>query len=248
MSAYGALAESYDRLTRDVDYDQILAYAQELLAQSGLHPHSVLDLACGTGSMSLRLAQAGYQVIGADLSEEMLTMAFDKAVELDSRPIFICQSMERLHLPAPVDWIFCGLDSINYLVNPADCRETFRRVFQSLKPGGVFLFDVNTPEKLKAMDGQVFLDEDADVYCVWRSEYEPEERICYYGMDLFQRRGALWQRSFEEHREYAYELDEIQMYLRQAGFAEISCFGDRSLEPPQPDEQRVYWKAVRRET
>ena len=247
MSVYGALAESYDRLTRDVDYDQILAFVQKVLAQNGLHPHSVLDLACGTGSMSLRLAQAGYQVIGADLSEEMLTMAFDKAVGLDNRPIFICQPMQRLRLPAPVDWVFCGLDSINYLTHPADCRETFRRVFQCLKPGGMFLFDINSPEKLKAMDGQVFLDEDAEVYCVWRSEYEPEERLCYYGMDLFQRHGSLWRRSFEEHREYAYELNEIQAYLQEAGFSEIDCFGDRSLEPPQPGEQRVYWKAVRGE-
>ena len=115
------------------------------------------------------LAQAGYQVTGADMSEEMLTVAYDKAVALpDNRPFFVCQNMERLCLPEPVDWVLCSLDSINYLTDPAACQETFRRVYRSLCPGGVFIFDVNTPEKLRAMDGQVFLDEDEDVFCVWR--------------------------------------------------------------------------------
>ena len=141
--------------------------------------------------MSLLLAKAGYQVTGVDLSEEMLTVAYDKAVALeDNRPFFVRQSMQRLRLPEPVDWVLCCLDSINYLTDPAACRETFRRVYRALKPGGVFLFDVNTPEKLREMDGQVFLDEDDDVFCVWRGSYEETERICTYGMDLFQRQGA----------------------------------------------------------
>ena len=138
-------------------------------------------MACGTGAMSLLLAKAGYQVTGVDLSEEMLTVAYDKAVALeDNRPFFVRQSMQRLRLPEPVDWVLCCLDSINYLTDPAACRETFRCVYRVLKPGGVFLFDVNTPEKLREMDGQVFLDEDDDVFCVWRGSYEETERICTY--------------------------------------------------------------------
>ena len=165
MSAYGSLAASYDRLTSDVPYAEILAFVQTLLTERGVAPRSVLDLACGTGTMSLLLAQSGYQVIGADMSEEMLTVAYDKASALpDNRPFFVCQRMERLCLPDPVDWVLCCLDSINYLTDPAACQETFRRVYRSLCPGGVFIFDVNTPEKLQAMDGQVFLDEDEDVF------------------------------------------------------------------------------------
>lgn len=249
MSAYGPLAASYDRLTRDVPYGEILAFAQMLLTERGLKPRSVLDLACGTGAMSLLLAKAGYQVTGVDLSEEMLTVAYDKAVALeDNRPFFVRQSMQRLRLPEPVDWVLCCLDSINYLTDPAACRETFRRVYRALKPGGVFLFDVNTPEKLREMDGQVFLDEDDDVFCVWRGSYEETERICTYGMDLFQRQGGLWRRSQEEHRQYAYSLDELREFLQEAGFGSIRMFADRRPEPPAPGEQRVYWMAIREET
>ena len=248
MSAYGSLAVAYDRLTGDVPYGEILAFVQTLLTERGATPRSVLDLACGTGSMSVLLAQAGYRVTGADMSEEMLTVAYDKAVALpDNRPFFVCQNMERLCLPEPVDWVLCCLDSINYLTDPAACQETFRRVYRSLCPGGVFIFDVNTPEKLRAMDGQVFLDEDEDVFCVWRGSYEEAERICYYGMDLFQRQGGLWRRSQEEHREFAYTLPELEAYLVQAGFTGIEMFGDRRFAPPGPGEQRVYVMAVKEE-
>lgn len=249
MSAYESLAVSYDRLTNDVPYREILKFAQTLLAEGGCAPRSVLDLACGTGAMSLLLAEAGYQVTGADMSEEMLTVAYDKAAALpDNRPVFVCQKMERLHLPEPVDWVLCCLDSINYLTDPAACRETFRRVYRSLNPGGAFVFDVNTPEKLRAMDGQVFLDEDEDVFCVWRGCFAEEERICYYGMDLFQRQGKLWRRNQEEHREYAYELPELTAYLAQAGFTGIQTFADRKQAPPEPGAQRVYFLAVKEES
>lgn len=249
MSAYGPLAASYDRLTGDVPYAEILAFAQTLLTERGVAPRSVLDLACGTGTMSLLLAQSGYRVIGADMSEEMLTVAYDKASVLpDNRPFFVRQRMEHLCLPDPVDWVLCCLDSINYLTDPAACRETFCRVYQSLRPGGAFIFDVNTPEKLRAMDGQVFLDEDEDVFCVWRGSYEETERICYYGMDLFQRQGRLWRRSQEEHREYAYTIPELRTYLTQAGFTGVEVFGDCHMTPPGPGEQRVYFMAVRKET
>ena len=93
------------------------------------------------------------------------------------------------------------------------------------------------------MDGQVFLDEDDDVYCVWRGEFDEKTNICSYGMDLFQRQGRLWRRSFEEHREYAYSAEQLTGYLKGAGFTNIRVYGDRRLEPPRSGEQRIYFKA-----
>ena len=127
--------------------------------------------------------------------------------------------------------------------DPADCAEAIRKVYKALNPGGIFIFDVNTPQKLRAMDGQVFLDEDDDVYCIWRGEFDESTNICSYAMDLFQRRGGLWERSFEEHEEYAYSIKELTAYLRQAGFTSIRAFGDRRLEEPMPNDQRIYMKA-----
>ena len=246
MSAYEALAASYDGLTGDVDYPGMLAFLEALLGRLGRRPETVVDLACGTGSLSVLLSARGYRVTGVDCSSEMLTEAYGKAMLLEGgRPMFVCQRMERLELPEPVDCVVCCLDSLNYVTDPADCRETFRRVFESLRPGGVFLFDINTPEKLRSLDGQVFLDENDAAYCVWRAEFEAAERRCYYGIDLFQREGSLWRRSFEEHVEYAYEPAELTEWLRAAGFADVQVFGDRRLAPPEPGEQRVYFTATR---
>ena len=246
MNAYTSLAEAYDRLTWDVDYSRILDFLEALLQARGKHPLTVLDLACGTGSLSVLLAKRGYRVIGADMSEDMLAVASEKANELEENvPFFICQRMERLTLPEPVDCVVCCLDSLNYITDPAACRKALGRIWAALRPGGIFLFDVNTPEKLRAMDGQVFLDEDEDVYCVWRGAFDEAARICSYGMDLFLRQGALWQRSFEEHREYAYTRRELETWLHDAGFADIRVFGDGRMEPPAEGEQRIYFSACK---
>ena len=244
MSAYEALACSYDSLTYDIPYEKMLDYMEALLQRHDVRPQSVLDLACGTGSMSVLLAKQGYQVLASDLSEDMLAMAWEKAAELENPPFFICQSMQRLRLPYAVDWVVCCLDSLNYVTDPADCRKAFQRVFASLSEGGAFIFDVNSEEKLRGLDGQVFLDENEDTYCVWRAEFDPEENICSYGMDIFQRTGKdLWERSFEEHREYAYSVEQLTEWLREAGFTTVEVYGDRSFEAPQPGEQRIYFYA-----
>ena len=243
MNAYGALAASYDRLTNDVDYKAVVDFYFEILAREGLKPRTAVDLACGTGSVALLLAQRGLRVTGVDMSEEMLCEASQKAQEQDNQPMFVCQKLQQLRLPRGVDLAVCALDSLDYITDPADCKEAIRRIYKVLNPGGCFIFDVNTPEKLRAMDGQIFLDEDDDVYCVWRGEFDEETNICSYGMDLFQRDGDCWYRSFEEHKEYAYSESQLRGYLKAAGFASIAVYADRRFEAPAPGEQRIYIKA-----
>ena len=243
MDAYHNLAASYDRLTNDVDYEATVDFYYEILKREGLNPRTAVDLACGTGSVTAILARKGLQVIGVDMSEEMLTEASQKAFELDPAPWFICQSLQELRLPKAVDLAVCALDSLDYITDPADCKEAIHRAWKALNPGGIFIFDVNTPEKLRAMDDQVFLDEDDDVYCVWRGEFDEETNICSYGMDLFQRKGNLWERSFEEHCEYAYSAEQLVGYLKEAGFTHIKVYGDRKMEAPTEGEQRIYIKA-----
>ena len=243
MNAYGALAQSYDRLTNDVDYSAVVAFYLQILEREGLNPRTAVDLACGTGSVALILAQMGLQVTAVDLSEEMLCVASQKAYEMKNPPQFICQPLQKLRLSRGVDLAVCALDSLDYITDPADCAEAIRRVYKVLNPGGCFIFDVNTPEKLKAMDGQVFLDEDEDVYCVWRGSFDAETNICSYGMDLFQRDGNVWQRTFEEHLEYAYTPEQLTKFLRDAGFNRIEIFADRKFCSPGEGEQRIYFKA-----
>lgn len=243
MNAYHALASSYDRLTSDVDYAAIVAFYDAILKKENISPKSAIDLACGTGSVALLLAEKYDRVLGVDMSEEMLTVALQRATEQEKMPTFICQKLQQLRLPKAVDLAVCALDGLDYILDPADCKEAIRRVYKALNPGGIFIFDVNTPEKLRAMDGQVFLDEDDDVFCVWRGEFDEATNICSYGMDLFQREGECWYRSFEEHQEYAYSAQQLTDYLKAAGFTHIRIYADGRLEDPQPGEQRIYFSA-----
>ena len=243
MDAYKALAASYDRLTNDVDYEAVMDFYRKIMEEEGVHPRSAVDLACGTGSVTQLLARQGIPTIGVDLSEDMLTQAQLKTADMDNPPRFICQSLDKLKLYKAVDLAVCALDSLDYITDPRQCRQAIHRIFRALNPGGLFIFDVNTPEKLRAMDGQVFLDEDDDVYCVWRGQFDEETNICSYGMDLFQREGKRWVRSFEEHREYAYSAPQLTGWLREAGFTRIRVYGDRKLSDPEPGEQRIYIKA-----
>ena len=244
--AYESLAASYDRLTNDVPYEAILAFYHQILDRYGLSPASAVDLACGTGSMAVLLAREGLSVLGVDQSEEMLTLAADKAAELENPPYFIRQKMEKLRLPMPVDLVVCCLDGVNYVTEPAALREAFSRVCKALNPGGLFLFDVNSEAKLRGLDGQIFLDEDDEVFCLWRAEFDETTRVCTYGMDIFQKQGRLWQRSREEHLEYAYRTQELTQWLGEAGFTQIEVYGDRRLEAPAPDEQRIFIAAQKK--
>jgi len=243
MDSYKALASSYDRLTSDVHYKDAVNFYFEIMRREGVTPRTAADLACGTGSVTALLAQRGLPVIGVDLSEDMLTQAQQKLQGVRPRPVFLHQDLARLYLPRGVDLAVCALDSLDYITNPQHCRSAIRQVYKALNPGGIFIFDVNTPEKLRAMDGQVFLDEDDDVYCVWRGDFDEDTNILSYGMDLFQRQGSVWHRSFEEHREYAYTQAQLTAYLKDAGFTRIRVYGDRTFDAPGVGEQRIFFSA-----
>lgn len=247
MSSYEALASSYDALTEDVGYRQRADFLERLFKKSAIPVGTVLDLACGTGTMACLLARRGYQVTATDASEEMLTQAMCKAAAFEGQPpLFVCQSMSHLCLPEPVDAAICTLDAINYLTRTRDLRETFKRVYRTLKPGGAFLFDVNTPYKLQRMDGQMYMDETEESFCCWRTFFSPKTKICTYQVDLFRlRRDGTWDRDFEEHRERAWSREELETYLTEAGFRDITVTGDLTHRPPKPKEDRWILRAVR---
>ena len=250
MSSYEFLAGCYDRFTYDVDYAAWADYIERHFQKRGLPGKTVLDLACGTGSLTRQLALRGYEMIGVDLSAEMLAEAAEKNRDVgEISPMFLCQSMEKLDLYGTIDACVCCLDSVNYVTSPKKLQKAFERVHLFLMPGGLFLFDVNTPEKLEGLDGQVFLDETEDAYCVWRAEYSRRSRICSYFMDIFRldRETGQWDRGEELHRERAYTIPELTGFLEQAGFRDIKVFGNLKLRRPKPGEERVFFVA-RKET
>lgn len=186
MNAYQGLAGAYDSLTGDVEYEKRADYLEKLFTRSRIPVHTVLDLACGTGTMTWLLTGRGYEMIGADASEEMLAAAMMKSGSVPGiAPIFLHQSMPKLDLYGTVDAAICCLDSLNYLTSPADVQRTFQRLHLFIAPGGELIFDVNTLDKFQSLDGQVFLDETEESYCVWRTEFR--RSICTYWVDLFRK-------------------------------------------------------------
>ena len=246
MSCYEALASSYDALTEDVGYEKRADFLEKLFRRSRIPVKVVLDLACGTGTMTWLLTGRGYELIGVDGSEEMLAAAMGKSGSVQGvPPIFLHQSMPRLDLYGTVDAAVCCLDSLNYLTDPRDVQRTFRRLHLFIAPGGVLVFDVNTAAKLAALDGQVFLDETEDAYCVWRAEFSRRGGICSYYMDIFQldEDSGQWARSEELHRERAYTVEQLTEMLHRAGFRDVRVYGDRKLRAPAPGEQRIFFAA-----
>ncbi len=245
MSSYDALAARYDALTGDVDYAAWADYIEKHFARAAIPVHTVLDLACGTGTLTCLLAERGYEMIGVDQSEEMLAVAAEKGREVSGiPPIFLHQSMQALDLYGTIDACVCCLDSVNYVTRPVDLRRAFQRVSLFLMPGGLFLFDINTPDKLQGLDGGMFIDETDDTYCVWRADYSRRRKVCTYGMDLFFRgEYGLWRREEEVHEEYAYEPGELESYLKEAGFGQVRQYGELKFRAPRDGEQRIFFVA-----
>jgi len=244
MEAYNALARYYDVFNADVPYDEILAFYEALFARAGIAPGLVLDLACGTGAMSVRLAEAGHEVIGVDASSEMLSMAYGRYLDEDKiAPIYLCQRMEDLDLYGTIDAAVSCLDSVCYVTDPAVLQKAFARVRLFMNPGGVFIFDINSAYRLRHLDEHAFTRECDRAFCVYQADFDEEEEILTYTLDLFEREGKRWRRYTEYHSERAYEVDTLVSMLKEAGFADVEVFGDCRMEAPAPDEGRIFFLA-----
>ena len=245
MNGYSALARFYDRFTSDVDHPAWADYLERQFSHASRPIRTVLDLACGTGTLTWILAERGYDMTGVDLSPDMLMQASEKAKDhaLSCPPLFLCQSMDRLDLYDTVDACICCLDSINHVSSLRQLQKVFQRIHLFLSPGGIFVFDVYTPEALQGMDGSIYMDEDDDVCCIWRADYDRRRRRCTFGVDLFQRRGELWSRESESHDEYAYAPEDLTALLKQAGFEWIRRYGPLKYRSPREGDQRIFFAA-----
>ena len=240
MSCYGPLAAWYDELTGDVPYGEFADfYEKQFVGRSGKF-RLLLDLFCGTGTLTCEMANRGYEMIAVDGSEDMLMMAREKSAECPVPPLFLCQEAAELDLYGTVDAAFCSLDGINY-IPPDELPLLFHRLKFFIRPGGLFLFDIRSPEWLRSMDGQIYVDEQEDVLCLWRAELDKEEERIFYDMDIFSKKGALWERSEEEHIEYVYDFEFLKHALHSEGFENIRILSDG----PQSELGRINIAAER---
>ena len=241
MNEYFSLASFYDRIMDETDYDAWADYIVSLFGRMGAEVKSILDLACGTGVITCRLAAKGYELIGVDISPEMLMEANARAGEgnYEIAPMFINQDLRELDMYGTSDAAICSFDGFNYIA-PEELGDVFKRVSYFVQPGGVFIFDVNTEAKFRKMDGMTYIDEAEDFFCAWRTDYYEEERECVYCVDVFRRDGELWDRTSEEHVEYTHDLPWLKELLLENGFEDVSFFGELSFEVPETDADRVF--------
>ena len=252
---YNAIAEVYDKLNADIDYGAWADFFEACFDKYlEARPELVLDLACGTGRMTAELAARGYDMIGVDGSEEMLSVAYDRAAfsdeddDLAARPMYLLQDMRRFELYGTVGAVVCCLDSINYLTGDGDLDACFRCVNNYLDPHGLFLFDVNTPYKFEKVYGNnayILEDtvDDAPVYYGWQNDYDAESGICNFYLSVFREKDGVYLREDEEQRERCYTKEQMITSLEAAGFEVMGIYSGYGFEEPQESCERWYFAA-----
>lgn len=242
MSCYGPLAAWYDQLTGDVPYSEFADFYEAEFRRSGGEFRLLLDLCCGTGTLTCLLSERGYEMIGVDSSVDMLMQAREKAAELGQNILFLCQDASELDLYGTVDAAICSLDGMNYLPGNT-LPELFDRLRLFVRPGGLVIFDIRPADWLRSLDGEIFVDENDDVLCIWRADFDQDEGAIVYGMDIFNRQGRLWRRSSEEHLEYAHSEEYLRAVMEKAGFEDIRFTDDC----PHGDAGRIFVVAKRKD-
>ncbi|MBR6767123.1 MAG: class I SAM-dependent methyltransferase [Clostridia bacterium] len=247
MAAYEAFASVYDALMDDFDYPAWAEYYLELLARSGKVPKKMCECACGTGSLTVEFAAQGIRVTGVDLSEKMLELAQKKARLNGVQAMFVCQDMCELQLPRPVEAIVCTCDGLNYLTDDERVKAFFERVYASLKPGGVFAFDISSPYKLRNILGNGFFGEERDdVAYLWSNRFDENNQTVTMDLTFFVHEGdELYRRFSENHVQKAHEPGRLEQLLQETGFRDMHIYGDRTFEAPKADEVRIHIAAVR---
>ena len=253
---YGALARFYDQLNAEIDYsawaDFVEACFSRYLPQK---PELILDLACGTGSMTAQLAKRGYDMIGVDGSAEMLSEAFSRTAETGG-VLFLQQDMRSFELYGTVGAVTCCLDSLNYLLGDGELSQCFSLVHNYLDPDGLFLFDMNTPYKFEHVYGSNHYILEGElppfevggpptaIYCGWQNQFHPETKICDFDLTLFDEdEDGRYYRSDEHQQERCYSLDEIRSALESNHLELLGVFADWQFSQPVSDTERWYFVA-----
>ena len=238
MDAYGKFAEIYDSLMEDVPYQDIADVIDQELQSHQVDNKIILDMACGTGTLTAILKQKGYDMIGTDLSPEMLHVAQEKCPDT----LFLLQSMEELELYGTVGCICCCLDSINYLTEDGALDHVFHLCNNYLEPNGLLIFDINSEYKFQnILADNIYTFENEKVYYTWENYYMDDEKLCDFYLTFFVREGELYSRFDETHTERCYSKQEITDALEKNGFAVKNIYDGFTQKPAHDESERLFF-------
>lgn len=243
---YSVFARYYDDLTANIDYKKRGEYFHEIIKKFKVTKENILlDLACGTGSISEVMVRLGYDVIGVDLSDEMLGMAIEKKFDSGLDIQYLCQDMRKLDMYGTVDVTVCALDSINHLTSLNDVRKVFENVAFFSEKDGLFIFDINTAYKHRnILANNTFTYETDNVFCVWENTLVPETDEVKMNLEFFElEENGMYSRSSDSFSEKAYSEEDIEKLLADAGFEIVAKYGDDTFDAPTETTQRIVYTA-----
>ncbi|MBE5971439.1 MAG: methyltransferase domain-containing protein [Lachnoclostridium sp.] len=242
MEAYTGFAAVYDTFMDNIPYAEWCGYLTGLLKEYGVKDGLVLDLGCGTGSLTELLSEEGYDMIGIDYSEEMLELAMEKKYESGKDILYLCQDMREFELYGTVAAVVSICDCMNYITEPEDLTEVFRLVNNYLDPNGIFIFDMNTEYKYSEIMGDTTIAEDReDSSFIWENQYEADEKINIYDLSIFVREEEdLYRKYHETHYQRAYSLDEVKSAIEEAGMEFVAAYDAFTKDAPKPTSERIY--------
>ncbi|MGN0373008.1 MAG: class I SAM-dependent DNA methyltransferase [Enterocloster sp.] len=241
MEAYTSFAQVYDTFMDNIPYEEWAGYVRELLEEQGAADGLVLDLGCGTGSLTELLAGFGYDMIGVDNSEDMLEIAMDKRSASGQDILYLLQDMREFELYGTVRAVVSICDSMNYILDHEDLVQVFRLVNNYLDPRGVFIFDMNTEYKYRElMADNTFAEDREECSFIWNNFYDEEERINEYDLTLFIREGELYRKFEETHYQRAYSLKEVRQAAEEAGMEFVAAYDAFTRGPVKEDSDRMY--------
>lgn len=242
---YKRFADIYDTLTHDINYIKWADYLQSAFLKFEIKPKLVLELGCGTGSMAIELSKRNYEMIALDSSIDMLAKAYKKAQENNVDVLFLNQDMRNFELYGTVDVVVCLLDSLNYITSLDNVKKVFKLVNNYLNPGGIFIFDVNSPYKLsKVLGNETFYELGEEISWIWESTYDSHDKITTFDLTFFvKQQNGMYERFDEIHQEKAYYSEDIKNALEYSRLKLLGEYGDLSFNPPQEDEERIFYIA-----
>ena len=240
--AYNSFAWVYDTFMDNIPYDQWTEYLTGLLREYGISEGLLLDMGCGTGNVTERLAACGYDMIGIDNSEEMLMEARNKVAESGADILYLLQDMRSFELYGTVAAVVSICDSMNYILEKSDLKEVFRLVNNYLDPGGIFIFDFNTPYKYQYIMGDQVIAENRDECSfIWENGFDEDAQVNIYDLTIFiQEEGSLFRRYQETHYQKAWSANDFIQAAEQAGMKVLAVYDAFTHDAPRADSERLY--------
>lgn len=241
MEAYTGFAKVYDLFMDNTPYGQWATFIQERLKEQNITKGIVADLGCGTGKMTRLLADMGYDMIGIDLSVEMLEIAMEQQRNDDKGILYLCQDMTELELYGTVGAVVSCCDCINYITEEEDLIEVIKLVNNYLDPGGLFFFDFNTEYKYKQILGdKTFAENQEESSFIWENYYDDDQKINEYDVTIFARQEeGLYEKFQETHYQRAYTLEQIKKIIELGGMELVAVYDDYQLKEPHEQSERI---------